>query len=236
MKKLLLTLLFLGSACYADGISSRLNITEADGSPSTWPWQAKFSNGTLTDNGDGTVSITSGGGGSSGIVSPGTFTWVNNFGISASTLTLTNSTSANTLTISSTSTGVALVSVSSAVATMTNDYLLNVSSSNGVTNFGAQNNAHVISSGTTPSAGSCGSSPVINGTDFAFTVSPGATATGCTITFATAYANNPVCQINQQTMSLVNSLTYSHSTTQVVITQTGASSNTYDVLCVGNKG
>lgn len=48
-------------------ISTRLNITEQDGSPSTFPYQAKFSNGTVTDNGDGTVSISnSGGGGSPG--------------------------------------------------------------------------------------------------------------------------------------------------------------------------
>jgi hypothetical protein len=48
-------------------ISTPLNITEQDGSPSTYPYKAKFSNGTVTDNGDGTVSISnSGGGGSPG--------------------------------------------------------------------------------------------------------------------------------------------------------------------------
>lgn len=60
------TLIFTGCAfSHGDGISSRLNITEADGSPSTYPYKAKFSNGTVTDNGDGTVSITNGGGGGS---------------------------------------------------------------------------------------------------------------------------------------------------------------------------
>lgn len=34
------------------------SVTEEDGVPLVWqPWQIKFSNGTLTDNGDGTVSI-----------------------------------------------------------------------------------------------------------------------------------------------------------------------------------
>ena len=40
-----------------------LNITEEDGSPKAWPYKAKFANGTVTDNGDGTVSIAGGGGG-----------------------------------------------------------------------------------------------------------------------------------------------------------------------------
>lgn len=38
-------------------------VEEEDGSPSTFPWKLKFSNGTVTDNGDGTVSITNTGGG-----------------------------------------------------------------------------------------------------------------------------------------------------------------------------
>lgn len=66
MKKdvVLLWLFVLAGFAYAD-ISSRLNITEQDGSPSTYPYKAKFSNGTVTDNGDGTVSISNSGGGSS---------------------------------------------------------------------------------------------------------------------------------------------------------------------------
>lgn len=40
-----------------------LNITEEDGAPSAYPYKAKFSNGSVTDNGDGTVSIAGGGGG-----------------------------------------------------------------------------------------------------------------------------------------------------------------------------
>jgi hypothetical protein len=40
------------------------NVTEEDGSPSTYPWKLKFSNGSVTDNGDGTASIATSGGGS----------------------------------------------------------------------------------------------------------------------------------------------------------------------------
>lgn len=36
---------------------SPLEVTEEDASPSTFPYQVKFSNGALTDNGDGTTSI-----------------------------------------------------------------------------------------------------------------------------------------------------------------------------------
>ena len=38
-----------------------LEITEEDASPSTFPYQVKFTNGTVTDNGDGTTSVSSGG-------------------------------------------------------------------------------------------------------------------------------------------------------------------------------
>ena len=38
-------------------ISSRLNMSSQDGTVNTYPYKAKFDNGTITDNGDGTVSI-----------------------------------------------------------------------------------------------------------------------------------------------------------------------------------
>lgn len=47
---------------------STLRIKEEDGSPSKTPHTLKVTNGTLTDNGDGTVSLTTGGGGGSGDV------------------------------------------------------------------------------------------------------------------------------------------------------------------------
>lgn len=44
-------------------ISSRMNIEETDGSPSVFPWKLKVSTGSLTDNGDGTATLSTGGGG-----------------------------------------------------------------------------------------------------------------------------------------------------------------------------
>lgn len=63
MKKLFSVCLTLlaGTLLFADS-SSRLNITEQDGSPSTFPYKLKVTNGSLTDNGDGTASLTTGGG------------------------------------------------------------------------------------------------------------------------------------------------------------------------------
>lgn len=95
---------------------------------------------------------------------------------------------------------------------------------------------HIISTGTAPSPSSCGGTPVLIGTDSAFTVTPGAAATGCTVTFATPYLQNPTCIVKEETESLTNALTFSHSATQVIITQSGAGSNVYDVICIGNKG
>lgn len=117
------------------------------------------------------------------------------------------------------------------------DFMLSISSANpGATLLGIDTYGHLVSSGIAPVASSCGVTPVLSGTDFAFTVSPGATASGCTVTFSNPFSSDPTCTISQQTMSLVNSLTYTHSATSVVISQTGASSNTYDVICVGKRG
>lgn len=50
----------------SNAFSAISNIEEEDGSPSIYPWKLKVTNGTLTDNSDGTASLTTGGGGGSG--------------------------------------------------------------------------------------------------------------------------------------------------------------------------
>lgn len=57
--------LLAGTLLFADS-SSKLNIVEQDGSPSTFPYKLKVTNGSLTDNGDGTASLATGSGGGSG--------------------------------------------------------------------------------------------------------------------------------------------------------------------------
>lgn len=75
----------LGSA----GVVS-ISTTSSGGTPITGAVQLlPGSNITLTQSGQGITVASSGGGGGSGIVSPGTFTWQNTHGISISTLTVT---------------------------------------------------------------------------------------------------------------------------------------------------
>jgi hypothetical protein len=62
---LVLSCLLFAASVWA-GINSRLNVEEVDGSPSTFPWKLKVTNGSLTDNGDGTSTLTIGAGGSGG--------------------------------------------------------------------------------------------------------------------------------------------------------------------------
>ena len=52
--------------CMAD-ISSHLNVCTQDLTVSNWPYQLRVTNGSLTDNGDGTMSLASGSGGSSSL-------------------------------------------------------------------------------------------------------------------------------------------------------------------------
>jgi len=57
---LLITLMAL-SFCFADGVVNPvLNIRTIDGNTDTYPYQLKVSNGSLTDNGDGTATLSSG--------------------------------------------------------------------------------------------------------------------------------------------------------------------------------
>lgn len=61
MKKvgLIIAVLLLASVSWARQAQTQamLNIREADGSPSTYPYQFKLPNGSLTDNGDGTATF-----------------------------------------------------------------------------------------------------------------------------------------------------------------------------------
>ena len=58
----LITLLFIASSSFA-GVNA---IEEEDGSPSVFPWKVKVSNGSLTNNGDGTASLSTGAGATPG--------------------------------------------------------------------------------------------------------------------------------------------------------------------------
>lgn len=88
--------------------------------------------------------------------------------------------------------------------------------------------------GLKPTISGCGTTPTLalNITNEGGTVTPGATATGCTVTFVPAYKNTPNCIVAEQTMSLVNALSYTVSAQAIVVSQT-AFSSAFTWLCKG---
>ena len=100
--------------------------------------------------------------------------------------------------------------------------------------------AKVNSAGTAPTPSSCGTTPSIVGSDTAGKVTVGSSASavdGCVLTFATAYANAPVCQVIGDDSAM--NLAATTSTTALTITSTAAGDPSGDVwmyLCVGQDG
>jgi hypothetical protein len=90
-----------------------------------------------------------------------------------------------------------------------------------------------MASSTTPTITACGTSPVVMGDDSHGYITTGATATGCTITFATAYPKRPVCNVTNESVSLVNAMSYAVSATALTVTQTGLGGATIDYMCKG---
>lgn len=68
----------------------------------------------------------------------------------------------------------------------------------------------------------------------AFTITGGATASGCIATFAKPFGTAPTCSVSQQTMSLVNALSYSVASTAITISQVGLGTAKLDVTCFGH--
>lgn len=142
----------------------------------------------------------------------------------------------NIVCFSTSATGPCSVSVSTAAPIAPSDYRLTISSPpTGVTTFGVQYDGHLISSGTAPVLTSCGTGPLIDGTDAAGTVTGGTGSTGCTITFAEPYGTDPHCTVTEQTMSLVNAFGYTHSASNIVVTQTGLGTGKFDYTCFGKQ-
>lgn len=79
--------------------------------------------------------------------------------------------------------------------------------------------------GGTPILSGCGTGAQLdaNSTDQVGTIIPGAAAAGCTLTFSTAKLSAPHCQVSQQSMSLVNALSYTETASALTITQTALS-------------
>lgn len=94
----------------------------------------------------------------------------------------------------------------------------------------------IANSASTPSLTSCGGgSPAINGTDLAGVVTMGTSATGCVITFSTAYVAEPHCIVSWIATPLA-SQSYATSTTAITLTQTSTSSNKVKYICIARSG
>jgi hypothetical protein len=86
-----------------------------------------------------------------------------------------------------------------------------------------------------PVLSSCGTTPAIAGSNTAGEVTMGTTATGCVITFATAFVSAPYCMVTWQATPLA-SQSYTISSTAITTVQTSASNNKLDYYCLARQG
>ena len=97
------------------------------------------------------------------------------------------------------------------------------------------NKGHIEHKATdAPVISSCGTSPTVVGDDNVMRVTVGTTSAGaCTITFANAWTNAPICMINDETTAVT--FTSSISTTALTITGLLVDGDNIGIHCVGYK-
>jgi len=223
------------------GSMTGAGLTSCSGGSNAVTW-----NSTTNQFGCNTIS----GGGSGGYaVQPATVAFILSQGVQASTGVFTSSVTvlgafgvyqssqANIIQLSSSTTGIPLVSVSSVPALAPTDYSLTISSQNASLVFGVQYDGHIVSSGTTPSMGTCGSSPSVSGSDTAGLIAVGSgSVTSCTMNFANSYLNPPVC-VESDTSTSVTADIISITTAAVTFgfsSSLGGGSIWY--ICIGQQG
>lgn len=88
--------------------------------------------------------------------------------------------------------------------------------------------------GGVPALSSCGTAPTLDGTsnDTVGSVTFGATASGCTITFSVPKASKPHCIVSTEAVSLVNAYTVTETASALTITQAASGGVSFDYLCV----
>jgi hypothetical protein len=97
-------------------------------------------------------------------------------------------------------------------------------------------NGHIQTGTTAPALSSCGGgTPVIVGSDTAGLVTMGTSATGCVITFATAYTAVPLCVVTWQATPLA-SQSWATVAASITLTQTSTSTNKVNYFCVAQQG
>lgn len=132
--------------------------------------------------------------------------------------------------------GTNILNVSTASTTAGYDLLQLWSATSTGPLFAFDQYGHMTASSTAPVLSSCGTSPTLttDSSDFQGTITVGSVAaTGCTLTFGTPHTTNTHCVISNQTVSVVNAMTYTESTTGFVVSQTGLTSDKLDYICTG---
>lgn len=88
--------------------------------------------------------------------------------------------------------------------------------------------------GTLPLVSSCGTSPTSTGNQWGGRVTVGSVAaTSCTLTFPVPFVKLPSCMVDEETMSVVNALSYAATTSTLIVSQTGLTGNIFDYDCKG---
>ena len=78
--------------------------------------------------------------------------------------------------------------------------------------------------------------PTVSGTDNAFTVTQGTTATGCVATFSQPFVTAPTCVAVNQTAPGTSTPAYTVSTTAVTLVTASTSGEIWNVVCVSHTG
>lgn len=152
-------------------------------------------------------------------------------------LTVTGATTGPLVTVSSAPNGVALVQVSSTPASVATDFMLTVSSQNGTPTFAVKYDGDLVSSGTTPGMGTCGTSPSVLGTDTAGVITiGGGVVTSCTMNWANTKGSIPVCVMSTNSTAVTGDITTTSTSSITFGFSATLGGGTINYLCFGNKG
>lgn len=91
-----------------------------------------------------------------------------------------------------------------------------------------------LASSTPPTLSTCGTNPTVTGNNNWGTVTTGAGASACTVTFANSgFPTFASCVVTNQSMSVVNAMTYTVSATAFTVSQTGLGGSIINYRCDG---
>lgn len=89
---------------------------------------------------------------------------------------------------------------------------------------------------TSPTLSSCGTTPLVTGTDIAGTVEFGTSASTCLITFGTPYVTKPVCSVDWQNVTNAVTPSYVITPLAIIASQTSTTNNLMNYICLPQQG